>query len=108
MSQTATANCVKDWVLHIMEASTHPEKYLEWEMLLCSESDELRWYQVFARVKHNLVLFVARDISERKMKQEREKMQKELLERVVQEKTKDLQDALVVKTRFLGFMSHGK
>ena len=103
MSEIAPSQTVDSWMNHCKEAKGSQDQYIEWEM-----QEGVLWYQVFCRVKDNTVLFIARDSTEKKMKQQEERAQTALLEQLVHEKTKDLQEALVVKTRFLGFMSHGK
>lgn len=101
MSDILPPETVNDWMKHMDQARKASDKYVEWEM-----EEGRSWFQVTGRVKQNLVQFIARDVSERKFKQQQERAQTALLERLVHEKTKDLQEALVVKTRFLGFMSH--
>lgn len=56
----------------------------------------------------NTSCLLVKDISERKKMQAELQRGKESLEEIVRERTKELQNAVQVKSRFLAIMSHGK
>ena len=59
-------------------------------------------------VTNNQFVFLAKDITQRKLADLELQQTRDNLQLLVEQKTKQLQEAMEVKSRFLAIMSHGK
>jgi hypothetical protein len=60
------------------------------------------------QISDNYYAYILQDIHERVMLEEQLKQNQLHLQELVDERTKELQDALNVKSRFIATVSHGK
>jgi signal transduction histidine kinase len=84
-------------------------KVIEFEALIPNVEKNGQFCYYYNYVKHvrdNTFLYLAQDITQRKELDMQLQRNKEQLEREVRERTKELEDAVEVKSRFLATMSH--